>query len=90
MCYQNKIVDIQHYDKELFESIATRKGIEINYEAAVCIEIGFNELTDHEKDLLTNSYAGMKAWYLLSMNILDKYSSASSEEKTLSDLLTEL
>lgn len=90
LCYQNEIVDVQHYYKELFESIATRRGIEINYEATVSIEIGFNELTDPEKILLTNSYVGIKARYLLSMNILDKYSSITSEENTLSDLLMEL
>jgi hypothetical protein len=87
---QNEAIDVQHYYKELYESIATRMGIDINYDRHDDIEIAFNELTDYEKELLTISYVQMKRRYLLSISILDKYSSTSSKENSLSDLLTEL
>lgn len=87
---QNEEIDEQHYNKELYKSIATRKGFEINYDCFDTIEIEFNELVDSEKELLATSFVPMKTRYLLAMDILDKYSSASSEENTLSELLTEL
>ncbi len=90
LIFRNETVDNQHYYKELFESIATRENVEIRYDKYQSFDIEFDELTNSERNLLTNAYIGMKIKYLLSMNILDKYSSISFEENTLSDLLMEL
>ena len=88
--FEDEIENAIHLDKELFESIATRKNMEIRYDKYQSFEIEFDELTDSEKEIFKNRSSTLKERYLLSMNILDKYSPNSSESSSLSDLLTEL
>lgn len=93
LCSINEMNNAQHYEKELFENIAKRKKIEINRDNINWFETKLEELTDEEKNLLTSSWLGIliKNKYLFAMDILDRYSTTSSErEKTLSDLLAEL